>query len=357
MLDSPCVSRLCFIGPLIGANPGYVTTPGEVLATHFAQIGYPVISKSSSPNRYIRFLDIMTMLIRQGHKVDIQCLQAYGGQSFIVEDMASWLGRLFGQRIVIVLHSGLLPEFMARYPHWSRRVLRRADAIVAPSPFLARVVEHFGFTVQVIPNTVDFSIYPYRYRQHLVPHLLWMRTFHPDYNPEMAVRVLARVRKAVPEATLVIAGQDKGTQADVELLVHKLGLDSAVHFPGYLDTAAKLREGNAADIFLNTNHVDNMPVSIIEACAMGLPVIATNVGGIPDLLTHGETGLLVPNDDDKAMAETVLCILRNPDQAGRLSANGRKLAERFSWEQVRPQWKQLFADVMARPGSSSKGIS
>jgi glycosyltransferase involved in cell wall biosynthesis len=253
----------------------------------------------------------------------------------------------------MILRAGAMPEFMARYPHWSCRVLRRADALVAPSPFLARALARYGFMVQVIPNVVNLAAYTYRYRRALSPRLFWMRAFHPIYNPHMAVRVLAHVQKVVRDAALVMAGQDKGTQDDVQRLARKLGLDDKVHFPGYLDMLAKVHEGNAADIFLNTNRVDNMPVSVVEACAMGLPVVATNVGGIPDLLTDGKTSLLVPDDDDKAMAEAVLRLLHDPNLAGRLSANGRKLAERSSWEQVRPEWEQLFASVMAQ--STRKG--
>jgi glycosyltransferase involved in cell wall biosynthesis len=339
--------KICLVGPMIGRNPGYVTTTAETLTDLFISAGYPVISVSTSTNRYVRLLDIITTLIRRYREIDIQCLQVYGGLSFFVEDIASWLGRLSKrQRMVMVLHGGLIPEFLRRHPNWYRRVLSRADSIVAPSPFLAREVTRHGFKVQVIPNVVDLPLYPYRHRRHLRPRLLWMRTFHPAYNPEMAIRVLARVQKVVPETTLVIAGQDKGTQDAVQRLARSLALDSVARFPGYLDMAAKVREGQTADIFLNTNHVDNMPVSIIEACAMGLPVVATNVGGISDLLTDDETGLLVPDDDDEAMAAAILRLLRDPDLAGRLSTNGRQLAQRFSWEQVRPQWEQLFAKLV-----------
>ena len=178
-----------------------------------------------------------------------------------------------------------------------------------------------------------------------------MRTFHPAYNPEMAVRVLASVRKSTKNAILVMAGQDKGKQSTVQEFASKMELIGAVWFSGYLNMANKIQEGNTADIFLNTNRVDNAPVAVIEACALGLPVIATNVGGIADLLTDNETALLVPDNDDKAMAAAVMRLLRDPDLAGRLSANGRKLAERFSWEKVRPQWEKLFTEVMARSGT------
>jgi glycosyltransferase involved in cell wall biosynthesis len=349
LMASPHTPKLCLVGPMIGRNPGYVTTSGETITDLFVSAGYPVISVSTSTNRYVRLLDIITTLIRRYREIDIQCLQVYGGLSFLVEDIASWLGRLCKrQRMVMVVRGGLIPEFLRRYPNWYRRVLSRADCIVAPSPYLAREVTRHGFTVQVIPNVVDLPVYPYRYRRHLKPRLLWMRTFHPAYNPEMAIRVLALVQKVVPEITLVIAGQDKGTQDAVQRLARRLGLENVARFPGYLDMAAKVREGKTADIFLNTNHVDNTPVSLIEACAMGLPVVATNVGGIPDLLTDGETGLLVPDDDDEAMAAAILRLLRDPDLAGRLSANGRQLAERFSWAQVRPQWEELFARVVRR---------
>jgi L-malate glycosyltransferase len=341
--------RLAFVGPMIGRNQGYVTTQGEILSDLFKNEGYPVISVSYHVNRYNRLADIISTLIRQRNKIDIQCLQVYSGPSFVVGDIASWLGRLLGQRVVMVLRGGAMPQFMARFPHWSCRVLRRADALVTPSPFLAKELVRYGFKAKIIPNVVNISAYPYRYRRHLTPRLFWMRKFHPIYNPEMAVRVLARVRKVVPDTVMVMAGHDSGTQADVKYLAHNLDLDDAVRFQGFLDMAAKIEQGNAADIFLNTNRVDNMPVSVIEACALGLPVVATNVGGIPDLLTDGETSLLVPDNDDQKMSDAVLSLLRDPELARRLSINGRKLAEHSAWEQVRPQWEQLFANVMGLP--------
>ena len=345
--------QLCFVGPMVGRHFGYVITQGEILAHHFASTGYPVMSVSSSPNRYVRLLDIFMTLIHKCREFDIQCLQVYGGPSFVVEDVASKLGRLLGQRVVMILRGGATPEFMDRHPRWSWRVLRRADAIITPSPFLARTLVNHGFEVRVIPNVLDLSLYPFRHRRHLRPRLFWMRTFHPAYNPEMAVRVLARLQPQVPEVTLVIAGQDKGTQGKVQRLAQELGVSESVRFPGFLDIAAKIREANAADIFINTNRVDNMPVAILEACAMGLPVVATNVGGIPDLLTDGETGLLVPDNDEQAMAAAVLRLLRDPDSASRLSRNGRQLAEHSSWEQLRPQWENLFAEMMSRPPSQN----
>jgi glycosyltransferase involved in cell wall biosynthesis len=163
----------------------------------------------------------------------------------------------------------------------------------------------------------------------------------------MAVRVMARLRTAMPEASLVMAGQDKGLQSTVEEMAERLELKNAIRFPGVLDMAGKAHEGDAADIFLITNRVDNMPVTAVEACAMGMPVVATAVGGIPDLLTDGDTGLLVPDDNDEAMARAIHRLVSEPGLADRLSANGRKLAERSSWERIRPMWERVFAEVLS----------
>ena len=343
--NSPTV-RLAIVGAMPGHWPAYAPMAGEVLGTRLARHGYSVLLTSKYRQRFYRLADIAMTLIRHSKQIDVQILQVYGGLSFVGEDVASWLGRLLGQKIIMHLHGGAMPTFMARHPRWSRRVLRRAAAIVAPSPFLMKALASYDFDVRVIPNALDISLYPYRHREPLAPRLFWMRTFHDVYNPEMAVRVFARVKQMEPGATLVMAGQDKGTLSDVKRLAQEMNVLGGISFPGFLNSHSKIREASAADIFLNTNHIDNSPVSVIEACAFGLPVVATNVGGISDLLTHGNTALLVPDDDDRAMAEAIVRLLREPRLASHLSTAGRRLAERFSWERTAPQWDLLLAEVI-----------
>jgi glycosyltransferase involved in cell wall biosynthesis len=149
-----------------------------------------------------------------------------------------------------------------------------------------------------------------------------------------------------------MGGDDsQGLRRGVEQLVESVGLRDAVRFVGFLDMKGKAREGQDADIFLNTNRIDNMPVSVVEACAMGLPVVATNVGGVPYLLRDGETALLVPSEDDAAMAAAVRRLLTQPELAQRLSENGRRLAEESSWTRVLPLWESMFRDMMSRKES------
>jgi glycosyltransferase involved in cell wall biosynthesis len=172
-----------------------------------------------------------------------------------------------------------------------------------------------------------------------------MRAFHPIYNPEMAIKVVARLRGRGIPATLVMGGSDRGSLASAKSLATELNVVEAVRFTGFLGPLAKMHEGNAADIFLNTNRIDNTPVAVIEACAMGLPVVATNVGGISDLLRHDESGLLVPDENDDAMGDSLARLLSNPELVRKLSRNGRQLACQSSWPAIKPQWEALFREL------------
>jgi len=381
-MDTPTVSairhspvatrpRLCFVGPMLGVNPGWVMTQGEMLARLLAAEGFDVRQTSHIPARLPRLADTLRSLVAWRHDIDLVIHQVFSGPAFGVTDAASALCRRLGLPQVFALHGGALPAFAAARPGWFGRVLRRADAIVAPSGYLVEQLglkrrETTDFTddtdfrrpesvesaksvvspsVRVIPNILEIEQYAYRHRAVVGPRLLWMRTFHDVYHPQLAVEALAELRRTHPDATLTMAGQEKGLHAAVVALARERGLAGAVRFPGFLDAAAKTREFAAHDIYLNTNRVDNMPVSVLEAAAFGLPVVATAVGGIPYLLRDGATALLTPDGDAAAMAAAARRLLDEPGLAAALSANGRRLAESCAWEPVRDQWLRLFEEV------------
>jgi L-malate glycosyltransferase len=344
---------VCITGPMLSGHPGKVTTQGEILGDLLAKNGFRVIRSSSSLNRYRRLGEILGTILRYRREIDVLCVQTFGGPSFVVEDAATLLGLMLGLPIVMQVHGGAMPEFVKRFRRWSRRVLSRSDDLVVPSPYLGRYLGGLGFQVKIIPNVIEIADYDFKPRRCLRPRLLWMRTFHPIYNPMMAVRVLDRLRHEFPDATLVLAGEEKGLAGEVRLGVERLGLGDRVRFASFLDREGKRREADAADVFLNTNHIDNTPVSVIEACALGLPVVSTDVGGLRDLLTDGETGLLVPDDDCEAMAAAVTRLLNDPGLAERLSRNGRLLAEHCDWNQVWPLWNELLTGVAGRRRAAS----
>ncbi len=337
----------CFVGPMIGRKPGHTTTQGQVLSGLFRNEGWSVTAVSDSLHRLGRLAEITGTLLDGKKRFSAVHLEIFGGRSFVVEDIASLICQRRRFPLIMALHGGDLPNFMAKFPSWTRRVLGRAAVITAPSAYLSKAAAGFGFKARVIPNVLDLDAYGFRLRQQVRPELFWMRTFHPAWNPLMALKVLEGVKKQYPEAKLTMAGQDRGMLEECRRFAAAAGLSDAVSFPGFLDMAAKKAAAGKADIFLNTNHIDNMPVAVLEACASGMPVISTDVGGIPEMLRHEETGLLVKDGDEKAMISMVVRLLREPALAAKLSSNGRKLAEQSSWRAVKPLWEQIFQEVSA----------
>ena len=126
-----------------------------------------------------------------------------------------------------------------------------------------------------------------------------MRTFEHAYNPHLAVEVLALVRKERPDATMTMGRSGQRRVGLGPRAVNARGLGEAVSFPGFLDEAGKARAFTDHDVFLNTNRIDNTPVSVIEAAAHGLPIVATEVGGIPYLLADRETASSCPMGTSK----------------------------------------------------------
>lgn len=330
------------IGPMLGSNPGWAVGQGEVLAGLLAREGHEVRTASRRVNRWLRLSDVATSPIRWRGKVDVLVLMVFSGPAFRLVEAASRAAGWMGLPTVLWLHGGGLGDFAAQHSARVEQVFRRARGCVAPSGFLAQAFRGCGLDVRVIPNVIDLGQYLYRHRPNVAPRLLWMRTFHEVYRPDLALEVLARLRETHPEATLTLAGQDRGLLGETRRLAAEMGLNGAVRFAGFLDAEDKRREFSGHDVFLNTNRVDNAPVSVLEAAACGLPVVSTEVGGIPYLLRNEEQALLVPEGNAEAMAGAVRRLLDQPALAARLSAAGRQVAERSAWERVRPAWEEVL---------------
>jgi glycosyltransferase involved in cell wall biosynthesis len=127
-----------------------------------------------------------------------------------------------------------------------------------------------------------------------------------------------------------------------------VGIADAVDFPGRIDNDQMNALYASADLMLNPSTVDNMPISILEAFASGVPVVSTDVGGVPFIAEDGRTALLVPPRDAEAMAGAMLRLLRDEDFAQRVAAAGLCESQRYAWPVVREQWLATYRGAVAR---------
>lgn len=300
--------------------------------------------------RWVERIPILRTLVRQpiymlqlwrGLKhADIAHIFSASYWSFLVAPAPAWLiARLRGKKTLLHYHSGEARDHLRRFRS-ALQVLARVDRLVVPSGYLVDVFREFGLDPQAIPNIVDTSQFSFRSRWPLRPRLICTRGFHSYYCVDVAVRAFAEIRKAYPEATLDLVGGGP-QEAEIRRLVRELGLEG-VDFKGVAAYNEIGHYYDCADIFINASRLDNMPVSILEAFASGLPVVSTEPEGMRYLVEHGRTGLLSPMGDAVALAQNVMRVLESPELAQRLAANAYREMERYTWPVVREQWLEAY---------------
>jgi glycosyltransferase involved in cell wall biosynthesis len=328
-----------------GRNPSV----SEDLARRLRDRAWPVITTSSRTGRLARLADMLTTIWQHRHDYALANVEVYSGLAFYLAEAACWMLRRAGKPYILTLHGGNLPEFAERSPRRVQRLLASAEHVTAPSRYLQELLRPWRSDIELLPNPLDLSLYPYRHRASLVPRLVWLRAFNEVYNPTLAIRVIAQLAPRFPEIQLTMLGPDKGdgSFARTQQLARELGVAERIAFPGGIaksDVPANLA---AHDLFINTTNADNTPISVLEALACGLNVVSTNVGGLPYLLEPEHTALLVSPNDTTAMASAVARLLSEPQLASHLSQTGRDTVAAFDWSHVLPRWEALFCRFAA----------
>jgi glycosyltransferase involved in cell wall biosynthesis len=299
-----------------------------------------------------RLLPYLLALWRAAGRCDVVHVMANSGWSWhLFAAPAIWVARWRGAPVVVNYRGGEAAQFLARSGALVAWSLRRCSSLVVPSGFLQEVFGRAGLTAQTVPNIIDTRRFAPGQRLTALDtathgHVLVARNLEPIYDNGTALRAFAIVHAQHPQTHLTVAGSGPEETALRELAA-QLGLQSAVSFSGRLDRDQMAELLRCASVALNPSRVDNMPNSILEALASGLPVVSTNVGGVPFIVQHDVTALLVSPQDPAAMAQALLRLLGDPDLARRLADNGLREVQRYTWERVAPLWAAVYRNAMA----------
>ena len=160
----------------------------------------------------------------------------------------------------------------------------------------------------------------------------------------MAILVLSTIIKKYPDAQLCMVGPKKDNTIDeINSLINKLKLKNNVSITGRLDKKEWISLSSDFDIFINTTNYDNHPVTLLEVMALGLPIVSTNVGGIPNLLVHNETAKLVEANDVSDMVSQIMDYLSNDHARLQISTNARQIVEKnYSKDKIIPKWFKII---------------
>ncbi|RPI48517.1 MAG: glycosyltransferase, partial [Acidobacteria bacterium] len=287
------------------------------------------------------------LLWRELRRADVVHVFSASYASFLLSPLPAILvARWLGKPVLLNYHSGEAPDHLRR-SRVTRRALAHVRHIVVPSRFLSDVFGTFGFQAEVIPNVIDRERFRFRLRQRPQPRFLSTRNLEPLYNVACTLRAFGHIQARYPEATLTVVGAGSQDTA-LRRLAEALGL-RGVAFVGRIPPADMPRHYAGADIYLQSPDIDNMPLSVLEAFSSGLPVVSTEAGGVPAILTNGVHGLLTPLDDDRQIAAAVLRLLEEPGLAARLARAAHDSTEAFAWHQVRDRWLSAYRRLSRAP--------
>jgi glycosyltransferase involved in cell wall biosynthesis len=335
------MKNLLYIGNKLH-NHGFNKTSIETLGVFLANEGYTVAYTSNKKNQIVRLLDMIVTTFFKARKADYVLIDTYSTSSFWYAFFCSQIARFFKVKYIPILHGGDLPKRLTNSPFLCKLIFNNAYVNVAPSNYLLEKFKENGFkNVLFIPNSIQLKEYEFKNRIEIQPKLLWVRAFAKIYNPEMAVEVFKVLKEKYPKATLTMVGPDKdGSLEATKDLAERFNV--TVNFTGKLSKEQWIALSKEQDVFINTTRFDNTPVSVLEAIALGLPVVTTNVGGIPYMLSDNDNALLVNDNKPLEMANAIEDLLNNSEKVKKITSSAKLLIDTMDWQVVKLKWNELL---------------
>lgn len=352
------VPSVCIVGPLPPPEGGMANQTRQ-LAEFLRADGLSVeIVRSNIPyspqwvgdlrgvRAIVRLVPYVASLWSACGRCDVVHLMANSGWAWhLFAVPALWIAWLRGKGVVVNYRGGEAERFLMRSSRLVRMSLRRARIVAVPSNFLRKVFAAHGIAAEVVPNIVDLTLFTPRAlpgERPEAPHIVVTRNLEAIYDNETAIRALAILRRTFPACRMSIAGTGPELER-LRRIASEYGVASAVTFLGRVERAAIAALYQSADVALNPSRVDNMPNSILEALASGVPVVSTNVGGVPDMVEHERTALLVPPQDPQSMAESVARLLNDRQLAHRIASAALADVQQFGWPGVKSKWIEIYS--------------
>jgi len=342
--------RVCIVAPMPPPYGG-MSLQAETLVARLKQEGVSVRVIPVNPDEpgilswardipglrtVIRELQFLTLIIRIVPKCEIVhhfsasglYFFAYSGPLLLI---CPWLKK----RMILNYRGGNAAEFLRSWAWFAAPLMRRATSICVPSEFLQQIFGEYKLASTLLPNIAQTEMFSWKKRERFAPSLLVTRHLDPMYNIECLLRAFRIIKARFPEAKLSVAGD--GSEAKrLQELVAKWKL-AGVKFLGRVAHRELPALYASHDIYVNSSNVDNFPGALVEAASCGLPIVTTGAGGIPSMIKHRESGIVVGLNDDKALAAGVIEIIEHPEFGRSLARQARTWAEQFSWKEVLPR--------------------
>lgn len=231
-----------------------------------------------------------------------------------------------------------------------RFVLERADLVTATSNFLAKETRELAprlKRLEVVPFGVDLEAFDsgrFRKPNNGILRIGFFKHLKLIYGPDYLLQAFALVLRKFPQAELFLAGKGE-MDAELRILAKELGIFRKVRFLGFVDDVAEVMV--RMDLTVMPSLRESFGVAALESQALGVPVVASRVGGTPEVIRDGETGSLVPPGDEKALADAIIKLLEDKNLRARMGKAGRKfVSENYNWQKNAKSMEGLYEELL-----------
>ncbi|WP_431158297.1 glycosyltransferase family 4 protein [Winogradskyella poriferorum] len=332
--------NVLYIGNALSKEDKTQTTI-EILGAKLKEICEVKIASNKS-NKVLRFCDMMWMVFKWRKSTDYVLIDTYSTLNFYYAVVVGFLCRVYKIKYIPILHGGNLEYRLKNNRTLSKSFFGNAHKLIAPSKFLYDIFKNNKFkNLEYIPNFIEIDKYDFNQREMDRIQLLWVRSFSSIYNPKLAVDVLEDLSNFDTNASLTMVGPDVDGSLN-SVRQYAKGKNLNIEFTGKLSKEEWIALSKSHNIFLNTTNIDNTPVSVIEAMALGIPVVSTNVGGMPYLIENKEEGLLVDPNNREAITRAILVLKENSELLLKITQNAREKVELFDWDVVKSKWQVIL---------------
>lgn len=359
---SDSAMRVGLVGPLSPPSGG-MANQTQLLSRLMANDGKEVIIvQTNAPYRpaivakvpvmraMFRLIPYMFNLVKMSKRVDVVHIMANSGWSWHLFVAPSvWIAKLLNIPSVINYHGGEADTFFSKSIKVIRPTMLASAKVIVPSNFLVEIFNKYNIETNIVPNAIDLSVFNQsgKSAQQDKLNILVARNLELIYDNETAIKAFHLIKVKYPYATLTVAGTGP-EKNNLQRLVAKLDLSDAVNFVGRVDRYTMADLFKQSQVMINPSTADNMPISILESLASGVPVVTTNVGGIPHLVENEQTAMMVQPKDHVAMSDAIIKLVQDTALRDKLIKNGIDMVKKFTWSSVSVLWDDVYQRSIAK---------
>jgi len=246
-----------------------------------------------------------------------------------------------------------LPDWFTKLT--SKTIIKNANSVIALTEDMKQAMQAIYYRdITIVPNGIDLKEYiselPVQIVEGAEKRILFVGRLHPVKGVRYLLQAMSIVHQELPEAKLILVG-DGEEREYLESLTDSLGIRECVEFAGRVPHERVQDYMNLAEVFVLPSLSEGFPVTILEAMACGLPIVATRVGGVPDIIEDGANGYLINTKNPEQIAEALLRVLQDEELQKIMSNNNRKSAEKYRWDTVAATLEGVYQNSL---GSSER---